>query len=253
MQSFFKNDDSSLKPMQICIPLTGSTPAELQAEIRAALFARADILEWRVDKLSNISINELEITLETLSALAGATPLLFTWRSHRDGGRYISDKDYVELLTMAIKSGNVPLVDVEYSLDNQLIRQLIETAREWDVETVFSYHDFTATPERIYIIEVLNQMKRFGADVCKVAFMPGEFSDVLNLMSSIDGFAKANPQLPVIGIAMGRLGRVTRVCGDLFGSRLTFATVTNGSAPGQLSVEELRQSMQLLGCSPKDK
>ena len=40
-------------------------------------------------------------------------------------------------------------------------------------------------------------------------------------------------------MAMGDLGKVTRVSGELFGSCLTFASVGRASAPGQIAVDEL--------------
>jgi 3-dehydroquinate dehydratase-1 len=42
-------------------------------------------------------------------------------------------------------------------------------------------------------------------------------------------------------MAMGSLGKITRLSGELFGSVLTFGSVGTSSAPGQISVARLRK------------
>ncbi len=42
---------------------------------------------------------------------------------------------------------------------------------------------------------------------------------------------------PLITMAMGGLGAVTRMSGEIFGSNLTFGTLGEASAPGQLEVQ----------------
>ena len=53
-------------------------------------------------------------------------------------------------------------------------------------------------------------------------------------------------------MSMGALGMITRVVGHRAGSALTFAAVApgGGSAPGQLSVAELRECWAALGEAP---
>ncbi|MDD6893928.1 MAG: type I 3-dehydroquinate dehydratase, partial [Lactobacillus sp.] len=47
-------------------------------------------------------------------------------------------------------------------------------------------------------------------------------------------------------MAMGDLGKVTRMAGEVFGSALTFGAVEKASAPGQLSIAELRRALDNL-------
>ena len=51
---------------------------------------------------------------------------------------------------------------------------------------------------------------------------------------------------PVITMAMAGAGVVSRLSGEIFGSALTFGSASQASAPGQISVTELRQTLELL-------
>ena len=45
---------------------------------------------------------------------------------------------------------------------------------------------------------------------------------------------------------MGKLGVISRISGELFGSALTFGSAKKASAPGQLEVTALQQILQIL-------
>ena len=49
---------------------------------------------------------------------------------------------------------------------------------------------------------------------------------------------------------MGQRGMVSRLCGEITGSCLTFGTWGAASAPGQPSVDELRAALRLLHVDP---
>ena len=55
----------------------------------------------------------------------------------------------------------------------------------------------------------------------------------------------------IIGVAMGRLGTMTRVFGPQVGSYLTYASLEKGkeSAEGQLTLENMRTILSILGTS----
>lgn len=72
--------------------------------------------------------------------------------------------------------------------------------------------------------------------------MPQNPADVLALLSATHQ-ANEKLDLPLITMAMGDLGKVTRITGAIFGSALTFDTVGTASAPGQLSIADLRQAL----------
>ena len=47
-------------------------------------------------------------------------------------------------------------------------------------------------------------------------------------------------------MSMGKLGRLSRLAGDLVGSSWTFASLDNASAPGQVSLADMRKVREVL-------
>ncbi len=53
-------------------------------------------------------------------------------------------------------------------------------------------------------------------------------------------------EIPVVTMSMGRLGVLSRLAGVLTGSAMTFASVGEASALGQIPIEQMRVFCQLL-------
>jgi 3-dehydroquinate dehydratase/shikimate dehydrogenase len=87
-------------------------------------------------------------------------------------------------------------------------------------------------------------MINLGADVWKVATKANDIRDNLVVLQLIKEF-----KVPGISLAMGDLGVISRVLSPLVGGFLTYASVSKGSesAPGQLTVHELKSIYKLLG------
>ena len=65
--------------------------------------------------------------------------------------------------------------------------------------------------------------------------MPKEPMDVLYLLQA-SAQMKACLRTPLISMSMGVMGCVSRLCGEIFGSCVTFAVQANESAPGQMKL-----------------
>jgi 3-dehydroquinate dehydratase-1 len=76
--------------------------------------------------------------------------------------------------------------------------------------------------------------------------MPQVPEDVLRLLTVTQRMSKILP-IPVISMAMGSLGVVSRIFGGVFGSSLTFATSGRESAPGQIPLQDLRAILSRVG------
>ena len=55
-----------------------------------------------------------------------------------------------------------------------------------------------------------------------------------------------HPETPVITMSMGALGAVSRLCGEAFGSAMTFANPGQASAPGQVSLDIVNEVLDAL-------
>ena len=89
------------------------------------------------------------------------------------------------------------------------------------------------------IVYHLCQMQKLGADIVKYAVTPQCARDVLTLLDATLTMQEEHNETPVITMSMGGQGAVSRVCGSVFGSSITFGTAGNSSAPGQLPADLL--------------
>ena len=96
---------------------------------------------------------------------------------------------------------------------------------------------------------LLEQMKHSNADIVKLAMMPQDAEDVLRLLAETNRFHQRYPEQLLITMAMGKIGAVSRVSGEIFGSCVTFGAGKNASAPGQIKMEKLEEILEVLSLS----
>lgn len=87
-------------------------------------------------------------------------------------------------------------------------------------------------------------MHQMNPDYLKVAVMPYSKEDVLNLLSALSATVDTVPQ-QVIGIAMSKLGIISRTAQGIFGGAVSYGCLDNPKAPGQIQVETLRAQLRL--------
>ena len=161
----------------------------------------------------------------------------------------MSEEKYFALNRAAIESGAIDLVDVELFSTPEEINSLIKLAKEKNVKVVMSNHDFFKTPAKEVIINRLVKMQEYDADITKIAVMPNCEEDVLTLLSATLEMKKAKGDRPCITMSMASLGVISRLSGELFGSCMTFAASRQISAPGQVSVNDARNMLNILKLS----
>ena len=76
--------------------------------------------------------------------------------------------------------------------------------------------------------------------------MPQSKLDVLTLLSATEEMNRLYADRPIITMSMAGNGIVSRLCGEVFGSAVTFGAGKKVSAPGQIGVEELRKILTVL-------
>ncbi|MCU6747565.1 MULTISPECIES: type I 3-dehydroquinate dehydratase [Lachnospiraceae] len=232
---------------KVCVPIVGRTETEILAFAGEVKNSSADIVEWRADWYEEVLCqNKMIKTAEKVRQILQDKPLLFTFRTKKEGGeRDITKEAYAALNGQIIKNGYADLVDVEFFLGEETVGSVSSLAREYQVKTVFSNHDFEKTPQQEEILRRLKNMERAGADIAKIAVMPQKAEDVLELLSATLK-AVQSMSCPVITMSMGKSGMISRVCGEIFGSSVTFGSMHTSSAPGQIDIEALRQMLAVL-------
>lgn len=233
---------------KICVPIVGVTREEILAAAENIKSTKADVVEWRVDWYEDIfDFVKTEATMQALREVIGEMPILFTFRTSKEGGeKEIETETYVELNQNAAKTGLIDLVDVEAFTGDEAVKAVVETAHANGVKVIASNHDFHKTPAKEEIVFRLRKMQDLGADIPKIAVMPQNKKDVLTLLAATEEMASEYADRPIITMSMAGTGLISRLCGEVFGSALTFGAAKKASAPGQAAVNDLNNMLQFL-------
>ncbi len=233
----------------ICVPIVGPTVEDIFSQVQAAVQVEVDIIELRPDMWMKESIlheDEYVPTIvkfvEEVHSQYAEIPVLFTWRTLAEGGETpLSSKNYCNLLQAIVDQGLIHAIDVELFAYSEEIGSMMKRAHHQGIQTVMSYHNFQSTPDIETLHVFAERMVSVGAQVIKFALMPSTNDDVLSVLQFTKELTERYPQLPRITMSMGQLGQMTRTCGNVFGNCLTFGTLGQASAPGQVEVEILKQ------------
>ncbi|MEM3055154.1 MAG: type I 3-dehydroquinate dehydratase, partial [Candidatus Bathyarchaeia archaeon] len=125
-------------------------------------------------------------------------------------------------------------------------REFVEELRQLNVKPIISFHDFNETPSPQKMKEVLECEVAEGADICKIVTTAKKVDDNLTVLNFLH---KASRKAKLVCFAMGPLGKPSRLLSPLFGGFFTIASLEHGgeTAPGQMTIQELRTAYQALG------
>lgn len=239
--------DSGRFPL-VCAPLVARDAQALLDEAAAVAAKGPDLLEWRVDFFEGIADTAEVVGLAArIRQAAAGLPLLFTRRSTREGGEPIAltEPQVVDLYRAVCAGGQVALVDFEMGNDPAHVQAVRACSRRAGIGLILSFHDFQRTPPVDALVARFAQAAQLGADVAKVAVMPRGMQDVLALLEATRQASEQLP-IPVVSMAMGGPGALTRLCGFAFGSAMTFGIGLGSSAPGQLPIADLQAGLAML-------
>ena len=216
------------KPM-ICVPIIEKNPRFALQSAEKAIDLGADILELRIDVLEDPDPDEIQQLIKNIDY-----PTIATNRIKSEGGFFSgSEEERTSILVKAAKYADI--IDIELQTDIELREEVIKASKS----TIISYHDFQKTPSFEELLKVVKKEKEIG-NIAKFAVMPNDHKDtltVLNVLSEVPN---------TIGIAMGDLGKYTRIVAPIFGSPITFASLGKESAPGQLDINTTKDILRKL-------
>ena len=236
---------------KIIVPIVGVTKEDILNEAKTFDSIPVDVVEWRVDWFEHVfEFDKVEDVLKDLRNVLGNIPLLLTFRTKKEGGeKAIDTKYYKELNLRAAKTGYVDFIDVEIFTGDDVVREIIDGAHAAGVKVIASNHDFFKTPAKSDIIYRLRKMQDMGADIPKIAVMPQSRRDVLTLLCATEEMVSDYADRPIITMSMAGTGVISRLCGEVFGSSMTFGAAKKASAPGQMGVNDLNTVLDLLHCA----
>lgn len=227
---------------KIAVPLMGCNNEEIMKDIAYLKTLRLDIVEWRIDYYKDVeNIEKVKEILAQIRKALDDIPLLVTFRTAKEGGeKEITLEYYVKLKKAIAETSYADIIDIElFACDEEMLKEIVNIAHEHGVKVIMSNHDFNKTPNKDEMVARMCKMQDLGADAAKIAVMPLNSKDVIELLTATNEMSCNHDNTPVITMSMGPLGVISRLAGETFGSALTFGSAKAASAPGQLEANEL--------------
>jgi 3-dehydroquinate dehydratase-1 len=206
---------------------------------RASKWLGADLLELRLDLLEFSGPDDMKGIIERIRSSTNL-PCIATNRVQSDGGAWSgSENARIELLGQALPVTDA--IDIELSTDAKFRESLIRMAKAAKKTVIVSSHDFKSTPTVAEMKSTLDRSFRAGADIAKLAVTPQCMQDALDLLQVTLDAEKA-----VCTIAMGDIGKHTRMVAPCYGSVLTYGSLGKAVAPGQIQIHQLKSVLEIL-------
>lgn len=232
----------------VIVSLNGDNDKTLLSQAsQAAENDAVQIAELRVDKHQNaLDADRIAHLGHAVRERLEGKPLLLTFRTKAEGGSgEVDDQTYLALYKKWLAAGFADLIDVEMRIGESITQEIINEAHRRKVAVILSFHDFASTPSSPDLLERLQWQAAQGADILKIAVMPHWPDDVIRLLDVTWQMRKQSDK-PLLTMAMGDPGKLSRAAGELFGSNLTFASQGAASAPGQINIETLSVMLDTL-------
>ena len=187
-----------------------------------------DIVEWRVDLYDYYNdYKKIEGVLEKLRKILKNIPIIFTIKRNASHGEAeISKEDYVKIYKEVCATKLVDLIDIEDSIGKDNMEDIIEFAKDMGTYVITTNHNLDHTPSKAECI--------------------ASKLDVVELLETTIIIAEHIANVPICTISIGEKGGLSRICGEFFGSCMTYGVNRKKSAPGQPNIEDLSNLLKLI-------
>jgi 3-dehydroquinate dehydratase/shikimate dehydrogenase len=219
---------------RLCAVVAAGDAGAMRRQVRVAL-RQTPTLELRLDWLRTDREREQFLCWLRARKFAGAT-LIATCRRVAGGGRFGgSVRDELEWLARAREAG-CGWCDLEVESVRDLPGRSVQAARKAGAprRVLLSMHDFARTPG---LPHSLASAPYGEADAVKVAAHAPSLGDGLRLLRYLRAKGKSRQ---LVAVPMGEVGLPLRMLALREGSALAYAPVDQATAPGQVSLQEMK-------------
>ena len=229
------------KRPEICLSLSCKNLLEVKHEI-AEFGQYAQIIEWCADRMEGAAEYTKESFLadaKEVKKLCGHKTLSIDYKAAdgEEGEEALAKTNSV--MKWALEAADM----IDLDADNPELESLIKAAKRKRVKTEISHHEFERMPDRNEIAEMFLRLEKTGADILKVACYASEEVDTYSLLEGASAYSQLSGAKPIVAIAMGEEGQVSRICAGDFGSVISYACGSVPTAPGQFNARQLSKYM----------
>ena len=242
----------------VAVPITSGDLERNELIMHEVLDENPEFVELRFDYIEDIRQITPLFVKNLLELIGSQTQTIFTFRDFSEGGQIeLGNVERLKIIKLLIEA-HPQFYDIEMNNDRETLRSVIKLARENDVKLIYSFHDFEKTPsydEGVRCIEkfkdelVNNYMVDFLSIkniIFKIIFTAQTFEDNLVPLKICNILSEKDKIKNVISFCMGELGIFSRVVCLKAGSFLTYASLEEKTAPGQINIRNMREFLQLL-------
>lgn len=230
--------------VKICVPIVANNIAQLKQQCFKIKELPCELVEIRIDYFSSIASPNIKKAFKITRDMLPDKAIIATFRSLKEGGeKACDDISYHKIYEVLLKEQLCDVIDLEASRPIDITNSLQEIARRQHIYTILSSHNFVSTPSFEKLLLLMDTMAKRNPDIIKVAVMPNRKDDVRVLMEATNVMNERLLQ-PLITMAMGELGQISRSKGECFGSCMTFASAEKASAPGQIPCREIKKLLE---------
>ena len=208
----------------ICVSIAEPTLDDCLAAVKGL-----DFVEVRVDKTGLSLVDVKQLFAEPVKMIATCRP----------GTR--TEDERVAVLLAAVAAG-AAYVDIEVDAPRASREAVLAAARGKGCRVIVSYHNFTETPLKHHLLQVIEECFDLGADIAKIICRVQNSQDCVRMLSLYE--SRKN----VIALGMGPLGVITRIAAPFLGAPLTYASLAPGkeTAEGQPDLKTLQAVMKFV-------
>lgn len=232
-----------MKKVSVCIPVLAIDYESIHEQLTMINYDSIDLVEIRLDYYVFIDdFHQLDALFNSIN-VAIKKPYIVTLRSVNEGGKYVGDiQSYISIYQYILTKYTFYALDIELQYAKEA-QEIITLAHDKNIQCIISYHNFDNTPSLLSLINVYSNMLLIPNAIYKIAVMIHNNSELVRLLNFSQ---QLNYQHQHIIIGMGQSGLITRVMPQLFHSMITFGSVSQSSAPGQLHINQLSEILNIL-------
>ena len=216
-----------------CISIAENSPKKIKNKLKDSL-KKSDYVEIRLDFLKAKQIPE---TLEIIKT--DLKKIVCTLRPTNEGGKFTgTEKERVAILKL-IAEYNPFLLDIEFNTLKKN-KELVKYLKSTKTKLLVSWHDFKKTPKNTELQNKIKQMSKFSCNV-KIVSTAKSTDDSTRMLGLYSKKGKNN----LISFAMGDAGKISRILCLYLGSPYTYVSLGKAVAPGQFSIDEVNNIINL--------
>ncbi|MFW9826943.1 MAG: type I 3-dehydroquinate dehydratase [Candidatus Thorarchaeota archaeon] len=240
----------------VSIPFKFQSFMDSKLVIDNAIKSDPNLIELRFDYISNAKIINPDFLKELLTYISPHHDVIFTFRDLSHGGQIeIEPEEHFKITKMFIDT-KPDYIDVEMNTREDMLEKIIYLASEKSIKLIISYHSIVKTLTYNEAINLINDFQKkflskfsikpeiFNDFIYKIVFPAQTFEDNLIALKLCKNLSNSNQK--IISFCSGIQGIISRILCIEAGSFMTYCSLEEETAPGQINIYRMRDFYNLI-------